>query len=190
MALSPTFKEKFEDENRMPGAFYQWMQACPVLWIKGEAHSDFMTYLFQSTGEVIVTDQKPKLEFVEDGSQGGLPGAVKGGGEFFCEEIKLFCLGPVLLALAVDNQPVLGGQSRGIVLEVEVFAGDFTVAFGTGVVAHGREPVACLAAFFFVYSEAHFRGDEIVQAGAPRVRGVAVAHVAGEHEMGALAPAG
>jgi len=65
MALSPTFKEKFEDENRMPGEFYQWMQSCPVLWIKGEAHSDFMTYLFQSTGEVIVTDNDPGtvLEF-------------------------------------------------------------------------------------------------------------------------------
>ena len=69
MALSPTFKDKFEDENRMPGEFYQWMQSCPVLWIKGEAHSDFMTYLFQSTGEVIVTSEKPKLEFVIEQSE-------------------------------------------------------------------------------------------------------------------------
>jgi len=53
MALSPTFKEKFEDENRMPGEFYQWMKSCPVLWIKGDAHSDYMEYKFQSTGEVI-----------------------------------------------------------------------------------------------------------------------------------------
>jgi|TARA_B100000809_G_scaffold152136_1_gene149504 hypothetical protein len=63
MALSPTFKEKFEDENRMPGEFYQWMQSCPVLWIKGEAHSDFMTYLFQSTGEVIVKEGNNVVEF-------------------------------------------------------------------------------------------------------------------------------
>ena len=61
MAISPTFKEKFEDENRMPEEFYKWMLSCPVLWIKGEAHSDFMTYLFQSTGEIIV----PKGEAIE-----------------------------------------------------------------------------------------------------------------------------
>ena len=66
MAISPTFKEKFEDENRMPAEFYHWMQACPVLWIKGEAHSDYMTYLFQSTGEIIVQEEKESLEFSED----------------------------------------------------------------------------------------------------------------------------
>jgi hypothetical protein len=64
MVLSPTFKDKFEDENRMPEAFYHWMQSCPVLWIKGEAHSDYMTYLFQSTGEVIVREGE-EVEFSE-----------------------------------------------------------------------------------------------------------------------------
>ena len=64
MAISPTFKEKFEDENRMPEEFYKWMLSCPVLWIKGDAHSDYMTYLFQSTGEVIVREGE-EVEFSE-----------------------------------------------------------------------------------------------------------------------------
>ncbi len=65
MAISPTFKEKFEDENRMPEEFYKWMLSCPVLWIKGEAHSDYMTYLFQSTGEIIVGNKMHEGEAVE-----------------------------------------------------------------------------------------------------------------------------
>ena len=68
MAISPTFKDKFEDENRMPDAFYRWMQSCPVLWIKAEDHSDCMTYLFQSTGEVIVSEGEEAVgvEFADD----------------------------------------------------------------------------------------------------------------------------
>ena len=65
MVLSPTFKDKFEDENRMPEEFYKWMLSCPVLWIKGDAHSDYMTYLFQSTGEIIVGNKMHEGEAVE-----------------------------------------------------------------------------------------------------------------------------
>ena len=68
---SPTFKEQFEDENKMPDIFYEWLKVCPVLWIRGSVHSDFMEYKFDSSGRIIDLDQlqgEPNnvLEFVED----------------------------------------------------------------------------------------------------------------------------
>ena len=71
MAISETFEEQFRDENKMPDIFYEWLKVCPVLWIRGEVHSDYMTYKFDSSGKVVDLEQlqgEPDrvVEFAED----------------------------------------------------------------------------------------------------------------------------
>ena len=66
---SPTFEEQFRDENKMPEVFYQWLTQCPVLWIRGEVHSDYLTYKFDSSGKVLdmsSVEEPPSIEFAED----------------------------------------------------------------------------------------------------------------------------
>ena len=71
MAISDTFEEQFRDENKMPDIFYEWLKVCPVLWIRGEVHSDYMTYKFESSGKVVDLEQlqgEPDrvVEFTDD----------------------------------------------------------------------------------------------------------------------------
>jgi len=68
---SPTFEEQFRDENKMPDLFYEWLRVCPVLWIRGDVHSDYMTYKFDSSGKIVNLEElqgEPNsvVEFAED----------------------------------------------------------------------------------------------------------------------------
>ena len=71
MAISDTFEEQFRDENKMPDIFYEWLKVCPVLWIRDQVHSDYMTYKFDSSGKVVDLEQlqgEPDrvVEFTDD----------------------------------------------------------------------------------------------------------------------------
>jgi hypothetical protein len=71
MAISETFEQQFNDENKMPDIFYEWLKVCPVLWIRGTVHSDYMEYKFDSSGRILDLDQlqgEPDnvVEFAED----------------------------------------------------------------------------------------------------------------------------
>jgi hypothetical protein len=57
MARSETFEEQFQDENRMPDIFYEWLKVCPVLWIRSTVHSDYIEYKFDSSGRIVDLDK-------------------------------------------------------------------------------------------------------------------------------------
>ena len=57
MAKSETFEDQFQDENRMPDIFYEWLKGCPVLWIRSTVHSDHIEYKFDSSGRIVDLDK-------------------------------------------------------------------------------------------------------------------------------------
>ena len=72
MIISDNFKDRFEDENRMPDIFYEWLKVCPVLWVRGKVHSDCMTYLFDSSGKTANLNLPNKdniIDFAQKGSK-------------------------------------------------------------------------------------------------------------------------